>query len=124
MNITITKDDIANVEKRLLKAQVECDLIELDELLHDDLLFNVPGGITITKEMDLAAYRSANMIVESIIPGEYQISLFDDAAVAVVTVRLKGEFMKEPIDNETRFIRVWKNCNGKLKVIGGASAII
>ena len=55
-------------ENDLLEAIKSSDIVHLDKLLHDDLLFISPGGQAVTKQMDLDAHRSGAMIVESLKP--------------------------------------------------------
>ena len=116
-------EEVAVCEEQLLQAMRECDLKKMDQLLHDDLLFNGPDGKTITKNIDLAAYQSGNMVVEENNASDQQINFFDDTAVVTVTIHLKGQFMKQPINSLARFIRVWKEFEHQWKVIGGASHI-
>ncbi|WP_165043217.1 nuclear transport factor 2 family protein [Dysgonomonas sp. ZJ709] len=116
-----TKNEIIACEAKLLEAMKNVDLGALNELLHEDLLFNGPNGETITKAMDLAAYKSGNMVVDEITPSNQMISLFDDAAVVAVSISLKGQFMKQPIEANIRYIRVWKNCDNRWQVIGGGA---
>lgn len=115
----VTKDKIEACEASLLQAMKDCNLKMLDELLHDDLLFNGPGGETITKEMDLAAYKSGNMVVDEFIVSDQRISLIGDTGVVAVTVGIKGSFMKQSIGAKFRYIRAWKAIDGQLKMIGG-----
>lgn len=48
-------------ESALLRAMTTNDVALLDDLLHDDLLFNGPDGQTGTKAQDLANYRSGGI---------------------------------------------------------------
>jgi ketosteroid isomerase-like protein len=114
-----TQEDIKACEKKLLRAMQDCDLQVLDELLHDDLLFNGPTSETITKEMDLAAYKSRNMVADELIASVQQISVIGDTGIVAVTVEVKGSFMQQPIQGKFRYIRTWKNIDGKWKMIGG-----
>lgn len=115
----VTKNEIEACETKLLQAMKNCDLKVLDELLHDGLLFNGPSGETITKEMDLAAYKSGNMVVDEFVVSGQQISLIEDTGIVAVTVELKGSFMKQPIGGKIRYIRTWKVIHGQFKMIGG-----
>lgn len=115
----ITNDDIITCENELLQAMKDCNLTSLNDILHDDLLFNGPDGETITKTMDIAAYQSGNMIVNDLKASNQQISILGDNAIVAVTVELKGEFMRQSIGGIFRYIRVWKKVDNRLKVIGG-----
>ncbi|MFC0778118.1 nuclear transport factor 2 family protein, partial [Flavobacterium sp. HJSW_4] len=54
-------ETVVNAEIELLTAIKKSDVLALDTILHDDLLFNMPDGQTITKEFDLQVYRSGRM---------------------------------------------------------------
>jgi len=115
----ITEKEIADCEYRLLNAMKECDLSVLNELLHDELIFNGPSGEFVDKEIDLAAYRSGNMVVEENVISNQEIRIFGDTAIVCVTVTLKGQFMKQPIVGKFRYVRTWKIIDGQFKMIGG-----
>lgn len=51
-------ESIVTAEIELLTAIKNADVAALENLLHDDLLFNLPDGNTITKEFDLNSHRS------------------------------------------------------------------
>jgi hypothetical protein len=99
------KNEIEICEERLLNAMKCRDIVVLGELLHDDLLFNGPTGEVINKDMDLAAYKSGNMVVNNLTVSEQNIHDFGDTAIVSVAVGLEGEFMKQPISGKFRFFR-------------------
>lgn len=115
----IRKEEIIACEAKLLQAMKENNIAVLEQLIHDDLLFNGPMGEPVTKEMDLAAYRSGNMVVEKSTISDQQINIFTDTAIVTVTVTLEGQFMKQPIQGKFRYIRTWKQLDNKLQLIGG-----
>ncbi|MCG8328026.1 MAG: nuclear transport factor 2 family protein [Chitinophagales bacterium] len=114
------KDQIVALEKRLLEAMKNSDIDALDELLHDDLLFVIPTGQTVTKQMDLANLQSGNLKIEVISSSEQEISLIHDNAIVSVVISLKGNYLDNPIDGQFKYIRTWKLFNEGWKVIGGA----
>ncbi|MFY0600184.1 MAG: nuclear transport factor 2 family protein [Cyclobacteriaceae bacterium] len=113
--------EIAAAEQDLLNAMKNCDIQKLDELLHDDLLFNIPTGHTITKTMDLETYSSGNMKIQEISPSNQQINLIGDNAIVSISVEMKGVYMNKSLDGKYRLIRVWKLLHNKWKVIAGSS---
>ena len=113
-------EDVVNAEIELLTAIKKADVLALENILHDDLLFNLPDGNTITKEFDLASYRSGKMKVDALEAADQIINLIDDTAVVAVTVSLKGSFDNNPINGVFRYIRVWKQFGESLKVIAGS----
>lgn len=114
------KETIVNAEIELLTAIKNADVSVLEKMLHDDLLFNLPDGNTITKEFDLNSYRSGKMKIDSLEASDQIINVIDDTAVVAVTVSLKGAFDNNPISGAFRYIRVWKRFDDGLKVIAGS----
>ncbi|PXY44815.1 nuclear transport factor 2 family protein [Flavobacterium hydrophilum] len=113
-------ETVVNAEIELLTAIKKADVLLLEKMLHDDLLFNLPDGNTITKEFDLNSYRSGKMKVDSLEASDQIINIIDDTAVVAVTVSLKGAFDNNPISGAFRYIRVWKQFDESLKVIAGS----
>ena len=114
------KDLIVNAEIELLTAIKNADVSVLEKILHDDLLFNLPTGETITKEFDLNSYRWGKMKVDSLEASDQIINIIGDTAVVAVSVSLKGTYDNNPINGVLKYIRVWKQFDGNLKVIAGS----
>ncbi|SEP17043.1 protein of unknown function [Flavobacterium sp. CF108] len=114
------KDLIVNAEIELLTAIKNADVSVLERILHDDLLFNLPTGETITKEFDLNSYRSGKMKIDSLEASDQIINIIDNTAVVTVSVSLKGTYDNNPINGVLKYIRVWKQFDGHLKVIAGS----
>lgn len=111
---------IIECEKRLLTAIKNKDLKALDELLHENLLFNLPNGQTITKAIDMETHRTGSLIVDSIVPGEHVINLIDGVAVVTVIIGINGTYLGEIMEGKFSYIRVWKLFKGSWKVIAGS----
>lgn len=120
----MTKAEILNQENKLYKAIQESDIAMLDELLHEDLLFVIPSGEVITKEMDLQTYRSGNIKINKLIPKVENLNLLDDLAVITLTIELQGSYQKEAFENRYRYIRFWKKFPEGIKVVGGSGITI
>jgi len=116
----MNKDAIVNAEIELLTAIKNSDVLALDKILHDDLLFNLPTGQTITKEFDLNTYRSGKMNIHALEASDQIINIIGDTAVVAVIISLKGAFDNNPINGVFRYIRVWKQFSEGLKVIAGS----
>jgi len=114
------KNSIVTAEIELLTAIRNSDIAVLEKLLHDDLLFNMPDGQTITKEFDLNAYRSGKMKIDSLEASDQIVNVIDDSVVVAVTVSLKGTYDNNSINGVFKYIRVWKQFDGNLKVIAGS----
>ena len=114
------KDLIVNAEIELLTAVKNADVSVLEQILHDDLLFNLPDGQTITKEFDLNSYRSGKMKIDSLEASDQIVNIIDNLAVVTVPVSLNGTYDNNPINGVFKYIRVWKQFDGHLKVIAGS----
>lgn len=112
--------EIAARESELLKAMTTNDVALLDELLHDDLLFNGPDGRTGTKALDLANYRSGGVQLRRAEASDRMISAIGDVVVVAVTVQLEGSYLGVRADGRYRYLRVWKHVDGAWRVIGGS----
>lgn len=120
----MTKNEILNLENRLYEAIKNSDVKELDELLHNDLLFIIPSGETITKEMDLDTYRNEKMKIHELIPNVEELKIIDDLAVITLQMNLKGTYSGESFEGTYRYIRFWKDCSDGIKVVGGSGISI
>lgn len=114
------KSEIINAENELLSAVKNADISVLQRVLHDDLLFNLPNGQTITKEADLAGYRAGKMKIDLLETSNQVINIIDDSAAVCVSIMLKGTYYNSPLDGNYRYIRVWKRFDDGLKVIAGS----
>lgn len=120
----MTKDDIINQENKLYTAIKDRNVEDLDYLLHDDLLFVIPSGDVITKEMDLQSYRDGKMTITELIPHIEEVNIIDDVAVITLIMELKGFYLNEKIENKFRYIRFWRKFSEGIKVIGGSGMVI
>lgn len=116
----ITEEQILQAEEKLLRSIKESDVQQLDKLLHNDLLFILPTGEIITKDLDLQAYGSGKMKIREINCRDQTINIIGDSAVVSVMIRLKGEAFGQPIEGEFRYLRIWKILDQDLKVIAGS----
>ena len=113
-------ETVVNAEIELLTAVKNADVKVLEKMLHDDLLFNLPDGNTITKDLDLMSYRSGKMKIDSLEASDQIINIIDDTGVVAVIISLKGTFDNNPVNGAFRYIRVWKQFGESLKVIAGS----
>lgn len=116
----ITKNEITDLENRLVEGIKNSDIAFLDKVLHNELLFIAPNGQIITKAIDLASHQAGEMIVEQLIPTIKEINILDDTAIVVVDYSTKGTMLGNPIEGQFRYIRIWKQFPDGLKVIGGS----
>src|SRR5215218_2842735 len=119
MIATLEAEVIAR-EHALLRAVTTNDVALLDDLLHDDLLFNGPDGQTATKAVDLANYRSGGVQLRRADASDRLVSVIGDVVVVAVTVALEGSYLGVQVDGRFRYMRVWKRTDGAWRVIAGS----
>ena len=114
------EDEIVAREDALLRAITSNDVALLDDVLHDDLLFNGPDGQTGTKAQDLANYRSGGIQLRRAEASDRVVSSIGDDVVVAVTVALEGSYLGVPLDGRYRYLRVWKRIGSTWRVIAGS----
>lgn len=124
MNNKLTENSILEQENKLYRAIKDGDVTALDHLLHDKLLFILPSGETITKEIDLNTYRDGALKVDELLPETENLNIIDDMAVITLTMKLKGKFNEVPFEAGYRYIRFWKKFDDGIKVVGGSGMAI
>jgi ketosteroid isomerase-like protein len=111
------KNQIIEKEAELLTAFQKCDLNTLDKLIHENALFVLPNGLTVTKSQVLDNYRSGNTAMTSIKASDQIISLIDNTAIVSVNLEMTGKYNDSIISQQFRYTRVWKLFIDSWKVI-------
>lgn len=107
-------------EDELLAAMRSSDLVALDKLISDDLIFVGPQGHAITKEADLESHRTGTTNFERIDETERRSvtaggrGATDTEAIAVL--RIDGA----PIQMRLLWHREWQIVDGQWKVVAGS----
>jgi hypothetical protein len=124
MDNKLTENSVLQQENKLYSAIKDSNISTLDQLLHDDLLFILPSGEAITKEIDLNTYRGGALKVDELLPEIENLNIIDDMAVITLTMKLKGKFNEVPFEAKYRYIRFWKKFDDGIKVVGGSGIAI
>jgi ketosteroid isomerase-like protein len=117
---TPNEQKVWETEQKLLEAMKKSDIEMLDRLLHDDLLFVLPSGDVITKQMDLETHKSGNLTLQEITSSIDSISQINDTVVVTLSSKIMGKMLEQEFEGNFRYIRVWKMFDGQLKVIAGS----
>lgn len=124
MDKKITIDQVLEQENKLYKAIKDGNVSMLDELLHRDLLFIIPSGEVITKEVDLKTYQDGALKIDELTPNTENLNIIDDVAVITLTMKLKGKYNDVAFEASYRYIRFWKKFVDGIKVVGGSGIAI
>lgn len=120
----IVESEILNQENKLYEAIKKSDVATLDKLLHKDLLFIIPSGEVITKEIDLKTYRDGNLKIKELIANVENLNIIDDLAVITLQMKLIGTYNGEAFESNYRYIRCWKEFADGIKVVSGSGHTI
>lgn len=120
----MTKADILELEEKLYQAMKNENLTILDDLLHDDLLFTLPSGQTITKAMDLESYKEGKLKLDQITPNVEALNIIDDLGIIVLNMELEGNYDNQPFKAKFKYTRFWKKIDNGIKVVGGSGMAI
>lgn len=123
-SIILNEQKILDIENQLREAIQKSDIEILDQLLHDDLLFVLPGGEVITKQMDLETHRSGNLVLEEITSSIDSVKQIGENVVVTLSSNIKGKMQEQYFEGNFRYLRVWKMFDGQLKVIAGSCVAI
>jgi len=113
---------IQSLENCFIEAMRTADLSVMQELIDESLIFNIPGGVVISKSDDLEAYKSGTMHLDSLELVEQEISVQGDVAVVNNLLKMNGSYGGSPFGGNFRVMRVWKNFDGSWRLIAGSSA--
>jgi len=116
-----TREMVAVFEERLIKAMKESNVLMLDALLAEDLIFTGHTGQMFTKADDLDAHRSGNVEIFEINPSEQVIIPMGNIAVVSVLLEISGSFFGNTEVGFFRFTRVWKEIGEGMQVVAAHS---
>ena len=118
--------EIVILEARIRAAQLNADLIALEELISDDLLFTGPDGQLGTKAQDLEAYRSGSVKFMAHVPEELRIRRISaDAAISSLRAQLTVDVAGKLSRGTYRYTRVWAREDSRTwRVAGGHVSLV
>lgn len=111
-------------ETRLRQAILTGNVAEMDALIAEDLVFVGHLGQIITKEMDLAAYRSGKMKVDQLDFSETDVRPLGDVAVVITRSSLAGSYDGEAFAGDFRYTRIWQRREGGWQIVAGHCSAI
>jgi ketosteroid isomerase-like protein len=113
--------EIAALEAELRAAQLAADVMALDRLIADNLLFTGPDGRLGTKAQDIEAHATGVLRFRSHEPEELRVRrVGKNVAIAALRARLAVEVGGRITRGTYRYTRVWaREKGGPWRVVGG-----
>jgi ketosteroid isomerase-like protein len=117
-------DVVVELEERLERAMRTSDVLVLDELLADDLLFTNHQGLVVSKQEDLEVHRLGLLQLDSLRTSDRSIREFGNVAIVAVRVQLAGRHANNYFESTFRYTRVWALQGVRWKIVAAhASAV-
>ena len=112
---------IVALEAELRLAQLHADLLALDRLIAEELLFTGPDGQLGTKAEDLGAHESGAVRFRTHEPQELRVRVVgEDVRIAALRAFLTVEVRGVPYSGVYRYTRVWARERGSpWRVVAG-----
>lgn len=115
---------VVELEERLERAMRTSDVLVLDELLADDLLFTNHQGLVVSKQEDLEVHRSGLLQLDSLRTSDRSIRELGNVAIVAVRVQLAGRHANNYFESTFRYTRVWALQGIRWKIVAAhASAV-
>ena len=114
------QETIRQLESELRTAQLQSDIVALDRLIDDALLFTGPDGKLATKGDDLALHRRRLVQFTVHEPHDLQFLIVTNEVVVVaLRTRLAGRFQNTDFAGDFRYTRVWAQRGDGWRIVAG-----
>lgn len=110
---------IENLEEKLRQAMLNSNVLTLDELIADDLVFTMHTGLVMNKQADLEAHRSGTQKLTKFDSSDRQVHHYGDCAVVTVKAELVGTYNDQAFSGTYRYTRVWLKRHNRWQVVAG-----
>ena len=108
--------EIYAAESRLRSAMLDGDAAALEALLSEDLVFTDEDGRSVTRDEEVAEFRSRRLRLDLIEVEDLQVRMLGDCAVTCLRVRMAGTHGGQGVAGHYAFTRVWQKQNGAWRV--------
>jgi hypothetical protein len=99
--------ELRDAERRLQRAQLASDVVALDRLIDDRLVFTGPDGKHYSKQDDLHAHRSGWQSLTRVIEEDLAALVVGRTGVTWFLGTLEGAIAGEPFLARVRYTRTW-----------------
>ncbi|MBO1075653.1 nuclear transport factor 2 family protein [Roseomonas marmotae] len=113
----ITEAEVEEAEAALREATLTGDVVSLDGLLSEALIFTDQTGRVIGKSEDMEAHRTGLLRLTRVQVSEQEIRLAGNAAVVTLRAELAGTWDSNAFVGAFRYTRVWRREEAGLRVL-------
>ena len=83
------------------------DVEALDDMLHEQVRFIGPDGVTINKQQDIDAHRRGELVFSAVDQVERDTQVIDGVGITRAELRLAGTVAGDPVDVILVYTRTW-----------------
>jgi ketosteroid isomerase-like protein len=119
-------EQVKTVEEELRIAIIASDVVVLERLLADDLVFTSHTGQVVKKADDLSAHKSGIFKIKKIAPSEQDIRCIkEDIVIVTVKVYIEAEFDGNIDKSNLRYTRIWQlNSSIGWQIVAGHASVV
>jgi len=108
--VPLVASDLASLdaaEAAFQHALLTNDVAALDEVLHDQVRFIGPDGVTSNKQQDIDAHRRGELVFSTVDQLERDTQVIDGVGITRAELRLVGTVAGDPVDVTLVYTRTW-----------------
>jgi hypothetical protein len=110
---------VQSAELALQRAQLAGDVVALDALLDEALVFTGPDGAIYGKHDDLNAHRTGAIQITQLEPSDERLQDFGSIFVVSVRMEMRGLFQGAAFAGPFRYTRIWRATDNGWRVVAG-----
>ena len=101
------ENELRTAERRLQAAQLASDVVALDELLDDRLVFTGPDGALYGKQDDLRVHRAGTQVIDALHEEDLTVLVAGGTGITWFLGSLRGSINGAPFEVRMRYTRTW-----------------
>jgi len=117
------EQELLNTEREWVQAHREMDLEKISAILDDEYTQLKANGETIGKQELIASYSKGKRKWEIAESDPIKVQIMGDVGLLFGKWRGKGVNNNQPFDYSTYFLAVYRNHNGKWRLLADASLV-
>lgn len=122
--VDISPDEsLQDAESAFQKAFLKGDVAALEAILHPDVRYVGPDGVTVDRKADLDARRSGVLVLDDVDELNRQVQVFGSVGVTRVILHLVGSVAGEPIDASLVYTRTWQHTDDGWVVVAAHASL-
>jgi ketosteroid isomerase-like protein len=111
------EQELMKLEQDWTNADVKADVAFLDRFLAEDWTLTDNDGVLWTKARELAAIKSGEVVISSMVTDDMKVRIYRDAAVVTGRNTVKGTLKGKDISGQERWTDTWIKRDGRWQCV-------